>query len=69
MSKAWNLAGALLVGAALGLFDRWDEWVVEDLYNDWYSVDEIADELDMDEEDVREIVWEDEERDYWDFDY
>lgn len=60
MSKAWNLWKALLVGAALGLFDRGDEWVVEDLYNDWYSVDEITDELDMDEEDVREIVWKDE---------
>jgi len=54
-----DLAWALLVWAALGLFDRGDEWVVEDLYDDWYSVEEIADELDMDEEDVREIVWED----------
>ena len=64
-----DLAWALLVWAALWLFDRGDEWVVEDLYDDWYSVEEIADELWMDEEDVREIVWEDEESDYWDYDY
>ena len=58
------LAEALLVWAALGLFDRGDEWVVEDLYEDWYSPEEIAEELDMDEDDIREIVWEDEEKDY-----
>ena len=54
--KDCNLWEALLIWAALGLFDRGDEWVVEDLYDDWYSPEEIADELDMDEEDVREIV-------------
>ena len=54
--KGLDLWEALLVGAALGLFDRGDEWVVEDLYDDWYSPEEIADELDMDEEEVREIV-------------
>ena len=57
-----DLAWALSVWAALWLFDRGDEWVVEDLYDDWYSVEEIAEELDMNEEDVREIVW-------WDDDY
>ena len=55
-NKDNHLAEALLVWAALGLFDRGDEWVVEDLYEDWYSPEEIADELDMDEDEVREIV-------------
>ena len=64
-----DLAWALLVWAALWLFDRGDEWVVEDLYDDWYPVEEIAEELDMNEEDVREIVWEDEDNSYSDYDY
>ena len=54
--KDCNLLEALLIWAALGLFDRGNEWVVEDLYNEWYSPDEIADELDMDEDEVRKIV-------------
>ena len=34
----------------------------KDLHDDWYTVEEIADELDMDEDLVEEIVW-------WDDDY
>ena len=34
----------------------------QDLHDDWYTVEEIADELDMDEDLVEEIVW-------WDDDY
>ena len=55
-NKDNHLAEVLLVWAALWLFDRGDEGVVEDLYEDWYSPEEIADELDMDEDEVREIV-------------
>lgn len=70
MSKAWNLTWALLIWAALWLFDWGDEAVVQELYDDWYEPEEIADELWMDEDEVREIVWEeDEDRDYWDYDY
>ena len=29
----------------------------QDLKDDWYTVEEIADELDMDEDLVEEIVW------------
>ena len=42
-NKDNHLTEALLVWAALWLFDRGDEWVVEDLYEDWYSPEEIAD--------------------------
>lgn len=28
----------------------------QDLYDDWYSIEEIADELDMDEDDVRDAI-------------
>ena len=69
MSKAWKIAGALLVWAALGLFDWGDEEVAQELYDEWYDPEDIADELWMNPEDVREIVWEDDDRDYWDYDY
>lgn len=32
------------------------ECAAQDLHDDWYSAEEIADKLDMDEEDVRDIV-------------
>ena len=34
------------------------------LHDDWYTVEEIADELNMDEDLVEEIVWWDDDRDY-----
>ena len=37
----------------------------QDLHDDWYTVEEIADELDMDEDLVDEIVWGDDDRDDW----
>ena len=33
----------------------------QDLHDDWYTVEEIADELDMDEDLVEEIVWGDDD--------
>ena len=33
----------------------------KDLHDDWYTVEEIADELDMDEDLVDEIVWGDDD--------
>lgn len=50
---------------ALWLFALWmlaeaereeKEEEAQDLYDEWYSPQEIADELDMDEDDVRDIV-------------
>ena len=29
----------------------------QDLYDEWYSPEKIADELDMDEDEVKDIVW------------
>ena len=33
----------------------------QDLHDDWYTVEEIADELDMDEDIVEDIVWRDDD--------
>ena len=41
----------------LWALNRWiQENAAKDLYEEWYSPEEISDELDMDEDDVREIV-------------
>lgn len=41
----------------LGAINRGiQENTAQDLHDDWYSPEEIADELDMDEDEVREIV-------------
>ena len=37
------------------------ECAAQDLHEDWYSTEEIADELDIDEDEVRDIVWDDDE--------
>ena len=54
MSKD-NLGKFLLAAWVLGLFDNKDE-TAQELYDKGYSPDEIADELDMDEDDVIEMV-------------
>ena len=57
----WLLVLWMLSGA-----DREEkEETAQELYDEWYSPAEIADELDMDEDDIRDIVWENEH----DFDY
>ena len=66
MSK---LGKVLLAAWLLGVFDNDKEESAQELYDEWYSPDEIADELDMDEDDVRDIVWDDDYDDYRDYDY
>ena len=56
MWKDISLWEALLIWAALGAFSWGDDEAAQELYDEWYSPEEIADELDMDEEEVREIV-------------
>ena len=63
-----NLGKFLLAAWVLGLFDNKEE-SAQDLYDEWYSPEEIADELDMDEDDVRDIVWDDDYDDYRDYDF
>jgi len=67
MSKD-NLWKFLLAARLLGAFDS-KEKSAQELYNEWYSPDEIADELDMDEDDIRDIVWDEDYDDYRDYDY
>ena len=67
MSKNNNLWNFLLAAWFLGLFDK--DKTAQELYDEWYSPDEIADELDMDEDDVRDIVWDDDYDDYNDYDF
>ena len=63
-----KLGKVLLAAWLLWVFDNKEE-SAQDLYDEWYSPDEIADELDMDEDDVRDIVWDDDYDDYRDYDY
>ena len=49
-----KLGKVLLAAWLLGAFDK--DKTAQELYDEWYSPDEIADELDMDEDDVRDIV-------------
>ena len=62
-----KLGKVLLAAWLLGAFDK--DKTAQELYDEWYSPDEIADELDMDEDDVRDIVWDDDYDDYRDYDY
>ena len=58
MSKDNRFGEFLLFAWLLWVFDNKEE-SAQDLYDEWYSPEEIADELDMDEDDVRDIVWDD----------
>jgi hypothetical protein len=69
MKTGTKIALWLLVLWILSEADREEkEETAQELYDEWYSPVEIADELDMDENDIRDIVWEDEHNfDYTDY--
>ena len=67
MNTAGKIAAWLIVLWILSESSK--ENSAQELYDEWYSPEEIADELDMDEDDVRDIVWDDDYDDYRDYDY
>lgn len=71
MSKNNNFENFLMAAWLLGEFDdeHDDEHeTAQELYDDWYSPEEIANELDMDEDEVRDAIW-DNNDDYDNEDY
>lgn len=67
MSKNNNFENFLMAAWLLGELDDEHE-TAQELCDDWYSPEEIANELNMDEDEVREIVWDDND-DYDNDDY